>query len=269
MLQLQNKIEFENNCWVSLIDPSNWNSSEEARIKAVTDIASITTGRLGLPEFEGEWTKDVVDTKRINLYNRLLTESAGRPSTPFEFVPIVDFHYALSSFKFDKYCYFDSNNVRYSNLRNYLNNRFDKYNTPEELKGFKVIVGQVTWKCVSHLRTHRAFSWLVESSRNKKYLNNVEFWYPSWWSSETKYYFESYDKGLVNTLQTSWIDNRLIKPEEATMELSDRRLVKFAMCGWLQDTNSWDNLFAVRGKGTGTQSITGIAVETIKKLIYA
>lgn len=82
-------------------------------------------------------------------------------------------------------------------------------------------------------------------------------------------YSLTYDKGLVDTLQTSWIDNRLIKPEEATMELSDRRLVKFAMCGWLQDTNSWDNLFAVRGKGTGTQSITGIVVDNIKKLIYA
>lgn len=31
--------------------------------------------------------------------------------------------------------------------------------------------------------------------------------------------------------------------------------------------NSWDNLFAVRGKGTGTQSITGITVSNIKKII--
>lgn len=32
--------------------------------------------------------------------------------------------------------------------------------------------------------------------------------------------------------------------------------------------NTWNNLFAVRGKGTGTQEITGKLVDNIKTLIY-
>ncbi len=46
-----------------------------------------------------------------------------------------------------------------------------------------------------------------------------------------------------------------MRPEEATKELSSRRLVTFAMAAWKQDTNAWNNLFAVRGDKTGTMSI--------------
>ena len=48
MLKIKNKIEFENNLWVGLVDCSKANSSQEERIKFVTDVASITMGRLGL-----------------------------------------------------------------------------------------------------------------------------------------------------------------------------------------------------------------------------
>ena len=47
MLEIKNKIEFENNLYVAEIDVSKANSSKEDRIKFVTDIASITMGRLG------------------------------------------------------------------------------------------------------------------------------------------------------------------------------------------------------------------------------
>lgn len=47
MLEIKNKIEFENNLWAGLINSSAFNSSKEDRIKAVTDISSITLGRLG------------------------------------------------------------------------------------------------------------------------------------------------------------------------------------------------------------------------------
>jgi len=47
MIKITNKIGFEDRCWVGLVDSSTFNRSEEDRIKAVTDMASITKGRLG------------------------------------------------------------------------------------------------------------------------------------------------------------------------------------------------------------------------------
>lgn len=320
MLQIQNKIEFENNCWVGLVDSSNFNSNEENRIKAVTDIASITKGRLGfstschvfiekykhvLPtglhlsnstlesmqelfsKEENKHLKEYYDNidkyQREKLYNKLLTESAGKPSTPFEFVPCIypfkNNVTRITDTDFNTYFkYGYSNNEQfYTNYRNVLNIKqsVDKWliTNAEEVKDFKVIVGRVPWKVISHLRTHRAFSWLVESSRNKKYLNEVEFWYPSWWDEDLLNFWRERDRNNVEILQDivnrrKFVENiRNYKPEEATMELSDRRLVTFAMAAWKQDTNAWDNLFAVRGNKTGTMSITQMTINNIKKLI--
>lgn len=297
MIKIENKIEFENSCWVGEVDASLFNLSEEARIKAVTDLASITTGRLGLDD-----TCDICDSgkaldltidwlncdecgrsveipnisnRRYKIYKRLLIESAGKPSVPFEFVPQIEWEddkdwnekFFNNYMKYGHYVPM-SGGLFKTNLRNTEN--FNIEPDAEELKdysGFKIIVGQVPWKVISHLRTHRAFSFLVESSRNKRYLKDVEFWYPSWW--------EEYNMEETRDDDLTITEEQLFKiktgkriPEEATMELSDRRLVKFAMCAWKQDKNAWNNLFEVRGKGTGTQSITGITVDNIKKLVY-
>lgn len=283
MLDIQNKIEFEGNCWIGSIDPSHFNSSEEARIKAVTDLASITTGRLGFkeitfnsPDMAGVYGSKLPSNseRRKSLYNRLLKESAGKPSVPFEFIPQIEWEddkdWSVDFCNsYMKYGYYEamSGGVFKTNLRNTEN--FEIGPDAEELKDysdFKIIVGQVPWKTISHLRTHRAFSWLVESSRNKKYLNEVKFWYPSWWNKSFINDVKASDKGTIDYLQLD-IETKRMKPEEATMELSDRRLVYFAMSAWQQDLNSWDNLFAVRGKGTGTQSITGLVVDNIKILV--
>lgn len=271
MLKIDNKIKFENNCWIGKVDSSLFNKNEENRIKAVTDIASITKGILG-QTYKDEFIEGQIGKRRLNLYNRLLTESEGKPSMPFEFIPqqmyvsetclnnwIYHEQYKFGTLKYS---------TLYTNMRHVLNTQGEagitKFTNSDD---FKIIVGQVPWKVISHLRTHRTFSFLVESSRNKKYLNEVEFWYPSWWSKDFLYYTKSYDKGLSDVLKKR-IVTKDMKSEEATMELSDRRLVKFVMCAWKQDTNSWDNLFVVRGEGSGTQSITKIVVNNIKKLIY-
>jgi len=294
MLKINNKIEFENNCWIGIIDSSKFNSSEENRIKAVTDIASITKGRLGFKnncyhcnsgkEFNEEFTSceycnrsvvSNISSKRKKLYNKLLKESAGNPSTPFEFIPVSDTPFNLNSVddhlinNFYKFGYIDDNhNLFKTNLRATINYTQEIINNNhKEIEDFKIIIGKIPIKVISHLVRHRAFSFMVESSRNKKYLNEVEFWYPSWWKFTTTQLHKQIDDYLLLRLK-SYIKDNDIKPEEATMELSDRRLVTFAMAAWKQDGNAWDNLFAVRGKGTGTQSITGIVVDNIKKLIY-
>ena len=108
---------------------------------------------------------------------------------------------------------------------------------------------------------------LGESSRNKKYLNEVAFWYDSKW---TKLFSASmYNRDLSNQkLLQEVVKQKIVSPEQATMELSDRRLVHFAYGAWTQDELAWDNLFSVRGEGTGTMGITGKVVNNIKKLIY-
>ena len=287
-MEITNKIEFENNCWVGLVDSSKFNSSEEHRIRAVTDMASITKGRLGFPESVMVYGNNhklskprITEKRRETLYNRLLTESAGKPSTPFEFVPVIHSQDFFDKDVFNnilKYSYmtmYSNQATLLSNYRMVLNQTQGwDLNPPcqEEIDksvhydDFKVIVGRVPMKVLTHLVRHRAFSWLVESSRNKKYLNEVEFWYPSWWSANLmSEKVMSDSRALVE--QKALVECMGMKPEEATMELSDRRLVTFAMCAWKQDTDAWDNLFAVRGKGTGTQSITGKVVDNIKTLV--
>jgi len=294
MLEVKNKIEFEGNCWVGEVDASLFNSSEECRIKAVTDIASITKGRLGMyigkydetsycsitQEKQGFKAEEkIYSPVRQRLYDRLLVESAGKPSTPFEFVPIIEETIFTPCEKelnqLYKHGVSDPSNDRlFTNMRNILCSGEFLYDQEESTEDFKVIVGRVPMKVVSHLRTHRAFSWLVESSRNKRYLKEVEFWYPSWWNKvgkntlERPYveYMKDLDMDIVDTLKED-VEEGLLKPEEATMELSDRRLVTFAMCAWKQNTDAWDNLFAVRGDKTGTMSITGETVKHIKTLI--
>lgn len=294
MLKFTKKIEFEGNLWLARVDSSYFNYNDYARLEAVTDIASISRGRL-MPEVckdagsmlsvlaskKGENIGDVEEAtfkekkecweKRYKLYERLLTESGGQPSTPFEFIPIQFMSKNIPCGMLARF----SHNIEvkkdmyavYTNMRTVLN--FDitfMTNEPEEVEDFVVIVGRVPWKVISHLRTHRAFSFIVESSRNRKYLHEVQFWYPSWLEKEFK------DKMVIQDMLTvadlkDHVEEGYLKPEEATMELSDRRLVLFAMAAWKQDKFAWDNLFRVRGKGTGTMSITNIVVENIKKLI--
>lgn len=293
MLNITKRKKFEDNCWVGLVDSSTFNLSPEHRIKAVTDIASITKGKLGIKEpdfFNGDYDDDgygetdkyqyeldceEVKKKRTKLYERLLTESAGSPSTPFEFVPTfypkgsnVLSNYATEWKKYATEIDMTEHVVGryYSNLRNDLIYYPSIIDNSNSMDSFKVIVGRIPIKVISHLRTHRAFSWLVESSRNRRYLNEIEFWYPSWWSLYYKEGVKHRDFELLEDLQTE-LRGDFIKPEEATMELSDRRLVHFAMAAWKQNPHSWDNLFAVRGKKTGTMSITGLTVDAIKELV--
>jgi len=264
MLKIKNKIEFENNLWIGEIDATNFNSSDKERIKTVTDIASVTKGRLG---FEGS------ENNRLKLYDRLLTESGGKPSVPFEFIPIVSSQYANvykthhTIFKYG----IVKGGLLHTNYRNILHNSSYVQSTSENYnhlnRHFKIIIGKIPIKVLTHLRTHRAFSFLVESSRNKKYLNEVEFWYSNRNTPTLNNLLKEADELNLQSLQNLTEEYEDYKSEDATMELSDRRLVLFAMAAWKQDENSWNNLFAVRGDKTGTMNITGQVVNNIKTLI--
>ena len=290
MLNIQKKIQFEDNCWVDEVDGSEFNMDEENRIKAVTDMASITKGMLGW-ELKGIDCTVMISERngrkyaaRKKLYKRLLTESAGTPSTLFEFVPIKSDRFTIISTEeiqnsafahnnFHRYCwemFTLFNQYQLTNLRNILSNKINaKFNTSKEVKDFKIIVGKVPYEVIKYLGRKSAFSLICEldnatDENYKRYLNEVEFWYPSWWieDDDLSCYLEAQDKSTANkALQLG------ATPEEATMELSDRRLVHFAMAAWKQDKNAWDNLFAVRGDNTDTMNITNQTINNIKTIL--
>lgn len=305
MLQIKNKIEFENKLWVSLIDSSKANSSQEERIKFVTDIASVTYGRLGFKDVNltpktiarvhsGNLSR--VTQKRLNLYNRLLTESAGKASTPFEFIPI-----RISKFnkvftqeyienvigiknedeaidwldnKVKKYSYsVNGTGTYYTNMRCLLNAGIKEedipFNTPEEVEGFKVILGKIPKIMFDHLLTHDEIKprRIAESSRNKKYLNEVEFHYPSEWNGKLKDLAVKEDTKLVSNLKQLVLYEATFKAEDATKELSCRRLMLCAFTGWLQDKNGWLNLIKQR-EVKHTQKGTALVVQKLKNLLH-
>lgn len=295
-MEILNKREFENNLWVGEVDFSKANSSREARIKAVTDIASICKGRLGFKEpYNTEETMYPVHfvgenvLARQRLYNRLLIESANKnPGTSFEFVPVkiafnnlykqyLDIHSNdIRGFynNIIRYSYVsepDNVNVNYilTNMRCLLNAGIKEEDIPfnEEVEGFKVIVARTDFKSVVHIDRHRAFVFQEESSRNKRYLNNVEFHYPSWWENKNIYKVARHNDEIKVQSLFGYIGRKEMKPEEATMELSMRRLVHWAFAAWKQDESAWDNLFTVRGDKTGTQNCTKQVVDNIKSII--
>lgn len=308
-MRIKNKINLGKNMWIGLVDSSTFNSSQEDRIKAVTDIASITKGRLGLNDnckhcqngktltmfdnirrcsYCGRYGNDISE-RRLNLYKRLKVESNGKPSRPFEFIPVVIEEYKLKhltdKYNFNKpkffneiirFSYFIEGNTksfnRYlTNLRTLLNVGIKEedilFNTPEEVEGFKVVIGKfpkTTFDCIVH---YKRLSVIDENSENKEYLNKVEFYYPEYWNEKQQKGFNLHEKDTVRKLNIL-IDNGNIKPEEATKELSCRRLVSSAWCAWIQDENTWNNLFAEIDKEEGTQEITSKVIYNIKKLIY-
>jgi hypothetical protein len=247
------------NGWVASVDASQSNKNFESRLNLVTDIASLTKGKL---KFEG------TEEQRLKLYNRLLKESVGNPSTPFEFVPVKytfsEFRYNLDTLlKIARFSHVQRNGVLldvHTNLRNAINvfgKDIEMFNS--NLTDYKVIIGRVPAKVFPlHLRTHRVFAPIAESSRNKKYLNNLQF----------------FDNGFTDieiaNEQTELIANSLqkkgYKGEVANMFLSDFRLVHFAIGGWVNDPYAFENMFKVRGAGN-TMGVTAEFVQAIKELI--
>jgi len=278
-MEFNKKIEFENNCWVSLIE-----NPTMADVSAVSHIGAITKGK-----FESKNPK-----KRFESF---LTESGDKPSVPLEFVPIkldvkngvfYDFNYIDFANKILKYSYIiNENNVDcvLTNLRCLLKAGIPlseiPINTPDEVKDFKIVVGKIPYKVLTHIVWHREveqnneavngtdfidfkFPRLCETSRSVNYT--PEFWYPTNLSKQNLEQMKHEDKLTTDRVKRMCAYEVGIPAEIANMEYSQRRLVHFAMAGWKQDPNTWDNLFKVRA-ANNTMNISKIVVDNIKKLI--
>jgi len=260
MLEYKNRIELSDKCWVGLVNSDNFNKSLEDIFAAVTDIGSVVYGRFGV--------KNDTPENREKIFKRLLIEAANEPSTPFEFCPIVmDLTGTESQNYFLKYGIVCDNKI-YTNLRNVLKNelQYDFLENSKLYENFKIISGRLPKYVYNHLVMHRNFSRISETSRNKKYLYNVEFEYPTNWRAYVKDYFTNSHRNKKEQL-IRLIEQGTISAEDATKDLPEFRLVNFHIAAWLQDKNGYANLFKQR-EVQKTQNATKNVCEAIKKLIY-
>ena len=231
-MELINKKEnvFEDDiAFVEQYDFSTANMSEENRIKAITTVASICYQN---PKAVGS----------ESLYNRLLAESQGLPSSSFEFVPVLIPMGDTSNIKFigeDK----DINNImKYSEvithngmdylLTNYraivydvenkllTENALKFFNTPEECEiikeYFKVFLFKVDLPTRSQMVRHRV-SW-QELSRRYVSGSRVPF----------EFYISEKMKGLESEHEDYYMDGMSDFETDFTNTHSTEKLIK--MC---------------------------------------
>lgn len=273
-MNIYNKRKFENNCWVGEVNLTSSNNTESNRLNTVTNIASICKGNL----------KGVPNDRKLNVYERLLTEAAGEPGTSFEFIPVIigikrlekelNHDQALIQNKVLKYGIYVEETEMYgahllTNLRALLkvmSLRDIPYNNSQSCAKFRCIVGRIPWKALYHLDRSRAFVFNEETSRNKKFREEIEFYIdstlPTWQQTAVRFASKCAFK------LSQWLIDKGVRAEIANMFIPDNRLVKFAMCAWMQDTNAWDTLFKQRANKTGTMNITSQVVNNIKSIIY-
>ncbi len=217
--------------YVESYDFSTANSSHEARIAAISTIASVCYGN---PKASGS----------ISLYNRLANESAGLPSSSFEFVPVLlhteTIHngalvnpYVSACIKYGEYV--EEHSYILTNLRALISDVGEQadqfFNTPEECgiiaKHFKVFKAKIDLATRAQFIRHRV-SWQELSRRyvsGKK--SEFEFYIsPKMRDMESKNYWEingddGYDKYKTEELISLCINHynesiaNGVKPEEA------------------------------------------------------
>lgn len=240
MLNLINKMEFghDNMMWIAEILPT-FNQSKEDRI-SIAHLSSICKGHFHSVNAE----------KRFNM---LMQEGPNNtPTTPIEFIPVSLDRELIVKLLFGKYNMLDMANyidrhsfliMKRTSIYNNTNIRTlckagikledIPFNTSKDVKNFKIIIGFLSHYCWMHLRTHRAFSFLIETGRK---------------SVMSELYYPTKDKHYANK-----------------KEITRLRLGVFG--GWANDPETWDNLIATRSS-RDTQEDTKEIVKQIKSLIY-
>jgi len=157
--------------YVESYDFSTANTSLEARIAAITTVASVCYAN---PKALGS----------ISLYDRLATENKGLPSSSYEFVPVLLKREIISSLFSNCYKYgewVEEGQYLLTNLRALIADVGDRadqfFNTPEECtiiaRHFKVLKSKIDLATARQFMRHRA-SW-QELSRRYVSGKRVEF----------------------------------------------------------------------------------------------
>jgi len=272
---------------VSTIKPYEANTSEENRIKFVTDCAAISRGK----------TESNNPKKR---YEHLLKEAApnecgvnceGVAGRPFEFLPIVITESELQALKaiywfeemaFYRFAYYDDGfkdgvEKYYTNARVLLNLGVDDdylpFNTEDELKYFKVVKVKAPYFVFAQIRTHCMISQIAASAR---VIEENEIWLPDDFEERLEENWGYCDyiamtKGLCipsdvddkakfisSFIKKEWrhfsvyalqnLFKKLGYKREIWQRYPQHALYKtWVMAGWLNDPKVWNHFFLERG----------------------
>lgn len=262
---------------------SKANMSEENRIDCVTSVASICVGN-----------KEAKN--KLNLYNRLATESKGIPSSSYEFVPVLipftiilnkdnpygDYPLTLEShcLKFGEIIEEDDQKYLLTNLRALLNDVGDQanqfYNTEEECniiaKHFKVFKCKIDLSTRSQLVRHRTANF---QELSRRYVSGKKQPFEFYISPELQdiYPFNREDlKPLeieeIYEQQIKYYDQAIeqgVKPQEARRILPQAAYTEI----WTAyQPGALDNFLQLRTKANSQDEIRELAnamIELIKK----
>ena len=160
--------------YIELIDSSDFNASEEGRLKALS-LVGICKGKLE--------SKNPSKLKDILAKEGTETNPYGRA---FELIPVVRDKYINDNLmisdnllnRYYKFSHTGDDNV-YTNFRTLANLEMLKnipLNTPEEVKHFKVFRAKIPTFAFHHLKTHTQITSIGQSDRSS---TESDYWLPS------------------------------------------------------------------------------------------
>lgn len=187
------------------------------------------------------------------------TEAANNtPSKVYEYLP----------FRYEGLAYYNLRDAQKKYLKE--ENDFFEFYRKQKKDGvfddfhvFGCRVPQFVW---SHIATHRSLSPLKRSVRMGK-EEKFEFWLPDYEkyvSIPVKRYLQNSLEGISKREFQELAIDRYNRKEIYNRWPSEFRLVDFTICGF---ENEFENFFAERAEGTGTQKETREFAEALKEMI--
>jgi len=240
--------------YVQLWDFSEANSCQEAREEACSLVASATRG-----------ADESKNPKK--LYERLSKEAAGgKPGRVFEFLPVVDGVSAEENTPTDlnyyRFGYVDENYGINTNLRNLISSYgiTNSYEGKSYCKGFiafKIKAPEFVWQQFATHEMMGRFTSRVSESRRVTKIG--DYWLP-----------EGVTQDNLECLMTEW---PFAKSLEYLKDLGLRKEIyqrfpqgfemrTFWLGGWVQDPDTWKNLFQERGALPELWKKTWVQMET-------
>jgi hypothetical protein len=270
--------------YIKLIDSSEFNASEEGRLKAV-QLAKICYGKCGTESKNPHklWDKLAKEGTKSNPYSRsfelvpVVYDSEDLLSRQDDFYNLCDFG-ELTRFEYCK------ENIYYTNYRALVNGGVGTnnipYNTADEVKDFKVVIAKLPMFIINHLKTHTTLTSIMNSAR---YMSSKDFnyWLPTDLKGRLKAYFENSDSYALQDIALiklfdSYTDDttvdllldevspnrfeEIFKALGYPKEIYQRQMAGFrygeiVLAGWKNDPLVWDHMIELRS-GTHTQKET-------------
>jgi hypothetical protein len=229
-------------------DLSESNSSEEARIEAITEIAKVCRN-----------LEEIKDKQK--LYNHLLIEHAGKPGEIFQFIPAIITDSVKNNI--ERWGVIEYYNDGYAwgkyrlltNLRAMLTCKEGKTIFNDSVKGFYAFKCKLPMMIVPQILRHGQLSFMQQSERYTQireylYCDEFENIRDEWCGNIKKgYIYKDWNTLCYNLSQRDWDlvqSNRNIRKEITNKGSHGLAMTTLWIAGWKQDESQWDNFFAVR-----------------------